>query len=96
MWLESDFVNGRALTFDYSASVNVSASTDTIPLPTTDQQYAFTNMAARRFKFLFEGKVDQPVDSDPVYKESRATLLALIKGKQPSTMYGSVYRSQFN
>lgn len=85
--------NNLALTFDYMASVNVVNSTDTMPLTTTDQYYAFTTMAGRRFKFLFEGKVDIPVEQDPVYKEARSRLFALIKGKQPSKRYGNVYIS---
>lgn len=86
-------INGRALTYDYSASVNVINSTDTIPLATLDQGYAFTEMAARRFKFLYEGKVDIPMDSDPVYREARARLFSLLKWKQPARRYGRRYLS---
>jgi len=84
-------VNNRTLAYDYNGAVNVSASTDTIPFATTDQQYAFCEMAARRFKFLFEGKVDVPMDSDPVYREARSRLFALMKWKQPGRRYGRVY-----
>lgn len=85
--------NGLVLAFDYSASVNVLNSTDVIPLPTIDQQYAFVGMAARRFKFLYEGKIDTPVEDDPVYREARSMLFSLIKGKQPATRYGNIYIS---
>jgi hypothetical protein len=85
--------NNRALAYDYSGAVNVSASTDALPLATTDQQYAFTEMAARRFKFLFEGKVDKPMDTDPVYREARSRLFALLKWKQPARSYGRNYVS---
>lgn len=88
-------VNARALAYDYEGSVNVSASTDSIPLTTTDQQYAFVDMAARRFKFLFEGKVDIPMDTDPVYREARARLFSLLGWKQPSRKYGRAYVSPF-
>lgn len=84
-------VNGRSLSYDYEASVNVLLSSDTVPLPTVDQQYAFCDMAVRRFKLLFEGKIDTPVDSDPIYREARARLYALIKGKQAAQRYGAVY-----
>lgn len=84
-------VNGRALAYDYSGSVNVLNSTDTIPLATLDQGYAFTEMAARRFKFLYEGKVDIPMDTDPVYREARARLFSLLKWKQPPRRYGRKY-----
>ena len=85
--------NGLVLTYDYECSVNVANSTDTIPIVTTDQQYAFTMMASRRFKFIYEGKIDVPVDTDPVYREARARLFALMKGKQPSKRYGNAYVS---
>jgi hypothetical protein len=83
--------NGRALAYDYSASVNVSASSDTIPFATVDQQYAFVEMAARRFKFLFEGKTNIPMDTDPVYREARSRLFSLLKWKQQPRRYGRAY-----
>lgn len=86
-------VNGRALTYDYEGSVNVSAVSDTIPFYTTDQQYAFVDMAARRFKFLYEGKTDVEMDQDAVYRSARARLFALLGWKQPSRYYGKVYVS---
>ncbi len=89
-------VNAKTLVYDYSAAVNVTAVSDTIPVATTDQAYAFTEMAARRFKFLFEGKVDIPMDSDPVYREARSRLFALLKWKQPSRRYGRNYVSGTN
>ena len=84
-------VNNRALVYDYNGSVNVSASSDVIPFQTTEQQYAFCEMAGRRFKFLYEGKVDISMDSDPVYREARSRLFALLKWKQPGRKYGRVY-----
>lgn len=84
-------VNGRSLAYDYSGAGNVSAYTDTIPLATTDQAYAFTEMAARRFKFLFEGKVDIPMDQDSVYREARSRLFSLLKWKQQPRKYGRRY-----
>ena len=86
-------VNGRVLYYDYQASVNVTNSSDTIPLTTTDQQYAFTEMAARRFKFLYEGKVDIDVETDSVYRAARSRLFSHLKWKQPAGRYGRTYRS---
>lgn len=84
-------INGKALTYDYLASVNVSASSDTIPLTTTDQQYAFARAASRRFKFLYEGKTDQDINKDAVYLDARSTLFALLKNKKPAGHYGKNY-----
>src|SRR5581483_3858440 len=86
-------VNGRSLTYDYSATVNVVNASDIIPFTTVDQQYAFCEMAARRFKFLYEGKVDIPLDTDAVYREARSRLFALLKWKQPGRRYGRRYVS---
>lgn len=85
--------NNKSLTYDYSCSVNVSIETDVIPLTTTDQQYAFSDMAARRFKFIYEGKLDQPMEQDAVYREARSRLFALLRNKQPSSRYGKNYIS---
>lgn len=87
-------VNGRAITYDYEGSVNVSASSDVIPLYTTDQQYAFVDMASRRFKFLYEGKTDVDVERDNVYRAARSRLYSLLKVRQPSRSYGKVYVSR--
>ena len=84
-------VNGRVLSYDYSGAVNVSASTDALPLTTTDQQYAFTELAARRFKYLYEGKTDIAMDKDEVYREARSRLFSLLKWKQQPRRYGKVY-----
>lgn len=86
-------LDGRTLLYDYDASVNVLVETDPMPVPTTDQAYALVDMCARRFKFLYEGKVDQPIDSDPVYRDARTRLFSLMKMKRPPSVYGSVYVS---
>lgn len=86
-------VDGRELSYDYSGSVNVSSASDALPFATIDQQYAFAEMAGRRFKFLYEGKVDIAMDSDPVYREARSRLFALLKWKQPQRRYGRTYIS---
>jgi len=86
-------VNGKLFYYDYSSSVNVSAASDTIPLTTTDQQYAFCDMAGRRFKFIYEGKTAQAMDDDPVYKEARARFFNLLKNRQSVSHYGHNYMS---
>lgn len=89
-------VNGRLLYYDYEAYVNVANSSDTIPLTTTDQAYAFTEMAARRFKFLYEGKTDVEVELDGVYRAARSRLYSLLKWKQAPRKYGKTYKSRID
>lgn len=86
-------VDGRLLYYDYQGAINVVNSSDTIPLTTTDQQYAFCEMAARRFKFLYEGKVDIDVETDTVYRAARSRLFTHLKWKQAPRRYGKSYRS---
>lgn len=85
--------NGTVFRYDYSASANVLSETDVIPLYTTDQQYAFTNAAGRRFKFLFEGKPETDLEKDANYRSARSTLFSLLGKKQPSRRYGHAYVS---
>ena len=89
-------VDARVLTFDYSADNQVTIEADVLPFTSTNQDYAFIDMASRRFKYLFEGKLDQPMEADPVYREARARLFALIRGKPASAHYGKVYTGTEN
>jgi hypothetical protein len=88
--------NGTVFRYDYSASANVLLETDTLPLYTADQQYAFSVCAGRRFKYLFEGKPEADVEKDANYRSSRSTLFALLGKKQPARRYGFAYVSGSN
>lgn len=82
---------GFVFDYDYSGSANVAVETDTIPLTTTDQQYAFADMAGRRFRYIYQGKRSEELDKDPMYMSARSRLFALLKNRQAATKYGSVY-----
>jgi len=82
--------------YEYEASVLVSASSDTLPFNSTEQDYAFTGMCARRFKYMFEdvkneADIQAILDKDRTYLKYRATLLNLIKGRNATKKYGYVY-----
>lgn len=83
-------VNGRSISFDYEADVNVSNSTDILPFQNGNEDYAFCDMAARRFLGMYEKK-DMDLNKDPQYKEARARLLSLIRPTNPSKFYGKRY-----
>ncbi len=83
-------VNGRVLTLDYEADVNVSNSTDILPFQNGNEDYAFCDMAARRFIGMYEKK-DMDLDKDPQYRNAKARFLNLIKPKNPSGFYGRQY-----
>jgi hypothetical protein len=85
------------LTYRYEKSILVTVASDTLPFHTSEEDYAFCMMAARRFKFLFEdvsnaNDVQQILDNDTSYKRSRATLYTLMRGQPAGTSWGTVYQ----
>jgi len=89
--------NGDQWTYDYEGSVMVSASSDTLPFHNDEENYSFTEMCSRRFKFAWEdvkNEVDiaAVLEKDRTYQTAYATLLKLIKGQNPCRRYGAVYR----
>lgn len=88
---------GEAWTYDYETSVLVSDSTDDLPFHNDEENFSFTEMAGRRFKFTFEDvknemDVQAVLDKDTSYKSAKATLFKLMRGQNPSAFYGAIYR----
>jgi hypothetical protein len=88
--------SGDVLTYEYEGSVLVSASTDVLPFHNTEEDYMFIEMAARRFKFMFEDvknelDIQAVLEKDTTYKSSKASLIALVTGQKPKRSYISHY-----
>lgn len=84
-------------TYDYEGSVLVTLSSDVLPFHSTEQDYMFIEMCSRRFKYMFEdvqnaGDIQAILDKDSGYRNSKAALMNLIRGKAPSRNYSSQYR----
>lgn len=89
--------NGQAWTYDYEASVMMTLSTDTLPFHNDEENFIFTEMAGRRFKFMFEdvkneGDIQKILDADRSYMSAKTTLLKLIKGQNSGNRYGYSYQ----
>lgn len=89
--------DGRSLTYHYEKSVLVTVAADTMPFHNTEEANAFTTMAARRFKFMFEdvrneADIVRILDNDMSYRNAKATLIRLMKGVNPSGFYTASYR----
>lgn len=84
--------NGKELKYFYEKDVSVSIASDTLPLQNTMEFDAFTNMAARTMKYIFESLPAQGLESDIVYSEAKSTLAQLMRPDNPSTRYGFLYR----
>jgi len=88
--------SGAVWTYEYEGSVFVDEAADTLPFHNDEESYMFTEMAARRFKYLWEDiknelDIQAVLEKDLTYKSSKAALLNLIKGQNPTRRYGSRY-----
>jgi hypothetical protein len=87
---------GEVWTYEYEGSVLISDVSDTLPFPNTEEDYMFTDMAARRFKFMWEDvknelDIQAVLEKDATYRSSKATLMALIRGYKPKRSYSNHY-----
>ena len=83
-------------TYDYESTVMVTASSDAMPFHNDEENIVFVEMAARRFKFMFEdtknvADIQNILDKDTSYRSARATLFKLLKGQNSSERYGYSY-----
>lgn len=89
--------DGDVYRYYYEADVNVSLTTDTIPMVTTTEAQVFVRMCARHFKYLHatpmvrEGLFPNGIASDPVIVQARATLMGLLNPIQTRKRYGKMY-----
>lgn len=85
-------VNGVVYRFPYEKSVYVSLAADTMPFTTQQESDAFSDMAARRFQFLFTSQPIEGLERDSVYAASKANLMNLLRRTNPTQAYGYSYR----
>lgn len=81
-------------TYDYEKDVSVTNANDTLPFHNEMEAQAFTQAAGRRFKALFEERPDAVsfILKDPTYITAKSRLMSLMKGRNPSSRYGSLIR----
>jgi hypothetical protein len=85
-------VSAKTYTFAYQADGSVEASTDRLPFHNDAESHSFCRLASRRFKYLYEGLDVANLDKDEERQKAKATLAALIVGKNPSNTWAPVYR----
>jgi len=85
-------LNGRSLSYDYEASVDVTTETDTLPFHNNEEYYAFIAMAARRFRFMLTDQEQGLLTQDATYNNAKARLYNFIRPTNPSQFYGFSYR----
>jgi hypothetical protein len=88
--------SGTVLSYEYEGSVLIDDASDVLPFPNSEEDYMFTEMAARRFKFMYEDvknelDIQAVLEKDTTYRSSKAMLMALIRGYKPRRSYSNHY-----
>lgn len=88
--------NGQGWAYDYEASTIVTASSDSLPFYNDEENYCFTDMASRRFRYMFEDtKNEADIGSllmkDTSYRSAKARLMNIIRNTNPTKSYGFTY-----
>lgn len=88
--------NGQGWAYDYETSTIVSASSDTLPFYNDEENYTFTDMASRRFRYMYEDTKNEADISailmkDQSYRSAKARLMNLARVTNPQDSYGFNY-----
>jgi hypothetical protein len=78
--------------YDYEADVSVTNATDTLPFHNEQEAQAFCRLAARRFKYLYQGLNIADIDQDSEHMKAKAVLSDMMIGKNPPKHYAPIYR----
>ena len=78
--------------FQYEKDVSVTSEADTLPFHNTQEDYAFLDMAARYFYYLFSKQPIAEIFIDPIFKMANTSLVHLMTGAYPSGKYGYTYQ----
>ena len=86
----------RVLSYEYEGSVMVTMAGDTMPFHNDEENFMFVEMAARRFKFMWEDvknelDIQAVLEKDTTYRSSKATLISFIRGQNPVKTYANHY-----
>lgn len=84
--------SAKTYIYDYEGDVSVTNATDTLPFHNEQEAQAFCRLAARRFKYLYQGLNIADIDQDSEHMKAKAVLADMIVGKNPSKKYAPVYR----
>ena len=84
--------NSTIYRYDYQKDVMPENESDSLPVQSDQMGYAFTDMAARVFTFLFTTQpIPQDLGQDIIYKTAKGALMALQRKNDPIGRYGFRY-----
>ena len=77
--------------YEYQKDVMPENESDSLPVESNQMGYAYVDMAARIFTFLFTSQPIEGIQTDVVYLRAKAALMALNVKAPPSNRYGFRY-----
>ena len=83
--------SGSYYRYTYEKNVMVENESDVLPFDSDQKAYAFTDMAARVFTFLFVPQPLSELTNDIIYTKAKAALMALLRKEPPQNKYGYRY-----
>ena len=81
----------KTYAYDYEKDISVTAASDTLPFHNEIEAQAFCRLAARRFKYRYQGLNVADLDSDLERSKAKTVLFDLVIGKNPPKHYAPVY-----
>lgn len=78
--------------FQYEKDISVTSEANTLPFHSTTEDYAFLDMAARYFYYLFSKQPIEQVFQDPIFKMGHQSLSQLMQTTYAVNKYGYSYQ----
>lgn len=78
--------------YDYQKDVMPEVESDSLPVQSEQMAYAYVDMAARVFSFLFARQPIEGFDRDVIYNRAKSALLTLQRKRPPTDRYGFRYQ----
>lgn len=83
--------DGVLYRYDYQKDVMPESESDNLPFDLDSKAYAFVDMAARLFGFLFARQPIDGIQNDVIYSKAKSALMALLRKQDPKGRYGFRY-----
>jgi len=84
--------DAKTYAYDYEKDISVTAAVDTLPFHNEIEAQAFCRLAARRFKYIYQGLDIADLDKDTERAKAKTVLFDLLVGKNPPRHYAPIYR----
>lgn len=84
--------DGVKYRYTYEKSIYPTVAASVMPFQTVQEFHTFTDMASRRFQFMFTKQPMDNLEQDIIYKGAKTSLIGLMRQTKATTSYGWDYR----